>query len=178
MRKWLVIHIDSQDDTADLKYAYEEIDCDVLYNARASEIRKSLPNYDNVLIMGHGSNMGLFSEKWDGYAVDSTMVAELRKKNVIGIWCYASEFARRYRLNGFFTSMFISNKYEALGHGYPAENPEIFEETKLFVNRVNELIRTDIPLSEYVDILQSKADYNKGFVKFNYEALEYFENDR
>ena len=52
------------------------------------------------------------NEKLNSYLIDSEMVHLLRDKEIIGIWCNASNFAYKYDLKGFFTSMFISNEKE------------------------------------------------------------------
>ena len=109
----LVIHVDSKSDTSFLKELYEGLDCKVLYNPSKSEVKSALKTESGrIIITGHGDPQGLYNERWDGRVIDSSMVNLLRNKEIIGIWCYASEFANRYDLMGFFTSMFISNVEE------------------------------------------------------------------
>lgn len=176
--KTLVIYVNSMDDTEDLRLVYENIDCEVLYNARKSTIQEYLENVPagtTVIMLGHGSGSGLFDHNWMGYAVDSSMVQFLRDKRCVGIWCHASDFARRYDLKGFFTSMFISNKCEASGYGYEGEDNEIFENTRKFCKDVNRYLIDGKPLEKWVEDLYLNADTTIGYVKFNYDGLCYFD---
>ena len=176
--KTLVIYVNSMDDTEDLKLVYQDIDCEVLYNAKKNTISErlaSLPAGSTVIMLGHGSSSGLFGVDWFDYAVDSTMVDFLRDKKCVGIWCHASDFARRYDLKGFFTSMFISNKCEAAGYGYKGEDPEIFENTRRFCKDVNKYLLDEMPFEEWIENLFLNADTTIGYVKFNYNGLCYFD---
>lgn len=176
--KTLVIYVNSMDDTEDLRLVYENIDCEVLYNASKSTIREYLskmPEGATVIMLGHGSGSGLFDHNWMGYCIDSTMVQFLRDKKCVGIWCHASDFARRYDLKGFFTSMFISNKCEALGYGYEGEDKEIFEHTRKFCLDVNQYLIECKPFEEWIENLYLNADTTIGYVKFNYDGLCYFD---
>lgn len=174
----IVIHIDSQKDTTFLKKCYEGIeDTIVLYNPNVEEVNKALKeNTDaRVMMLGHGSPSGLFSKDWKGDVISKKNVDLLKGRECIGIWCYAKTFARRYALKGFFTSMFISNEGEAKSFGYKATEEEVFKEVEVFAERVHGLIADGTPLDEWVEILQDSADYDKPFVKYNYDALEYFD---
>lgn len=175
--KILVIYVDSAEDTNDLKLAYEGLDVTLLYNPTPQQVTRELrvTSADTVMILGHGSPSGLFTHDWCGNAVDARHVQYLRNKKCIGIWCYASEFAIKYDLKGFFTSMFISNKWEASCYGYTAENEEIYEQTRKFIRTVNQLIKDETPMDKWLDALDSSADLSIPYVKFNYEALGYFD---
>jgi hypothetical protein len=176
--KTLVIYINSMSDTEDLSLVFKDVDCKVLCNAPKSTIMTYLagiPEGATVIMMGHGCPSGLFGVDWEGYAVDASMVDLLKDKKCIGIWCYASDFARRHDLKGFFTSMFISNSCEAYGHGYKGEDAEIFENTRRFCKDVNRLIIEDKPFEEWIEELYLNADTTIGSVKFNYDRLCYFD---
>lgn len=176
--KILVIYVNSAEDTKDLALAYKDLRVNLLYNPTLSQVRKELkvtPPNTTVIMLGHGSPTGLFNENWQGYSVDSSVVNLLRDKKCVGIWCYASEFAMKYDLKGFFTSMFISNKFEAACHGFKAEDEEIYEQTHRFLKTINELIKYHIPMDEWIEVLDSTADLTIPYVKFNYEALSYLD---
>lgn len=175
----LVIHVDSKADTVFLKELYDGLDCEVLYNPSKSEVKSALKSEpDTIIITGHGDPYGLYNERWDGRLIDSSMVNLLRGKKIVGIWCYASEFANRYDLTGFFTSMFISNVEEYIDCGFslsPTTTDDINNENYKFAKQINDFIKRDIPMSAWVEKLQSNcSDLN--FVKYNYEALYYEEN--
>lgn len=176
--KTLVIYVNSMDDTEDLRLVYDKLDCEVLYNASKSTVREYLckiPEGATVIMLGHGSGSGLFDHNWMGYCIDSTMVQFLRDKKCVGIWCHASDFARRYDLKGFFTSMFISNRCEAWGYGYEGEDSEIFGHTRKFCLDVNQYLIEGKPFEEWIENLYLNADTTIGYVKFNYDGLCYFD---
>ena len=128
--------------------------------------------------MGHGGPNGLFSHDWKGYIIDRQNVHLLKDREVIGIWCWAKHFGKREGLKGFFTSMFISNHGEYRSFfptGVEHSEDEIFGEITNFSKEVAQLLRIKTPLSDWVNVLQSSADYKKNFVKFNYEGLEYYD---
>ena len=175
----IIIHVDSMEDTARLKAAYEGIDGNViLYNPTRKEVELELSvNDDDMMLLGHGSRYGLFSPDWKGYVFDWRLARKYcANRKVIGIWCYASEFADTFELHGFFTSMFISNLGEALDLGFPNNtNEDILDEMSLFCNHINKFIKEDTPMEMWVPMLQDNCHREKDFVRFNYEALTYFE---
>lgn len=177
----IIIHIDNNSpDAKILSRIYEGLSGITLsYNRSKSNIKRLLriTGDEPVMLLGHGSPRGLFNTSQNGYAVSSECVEWLRGRPIIGIFCYASEFADRYGLSGFFTSMFISNMQEAI---YEQRDQDATEETistqlALFCDRIRELLIKNIPLSEWPGILQSQADLSLPFVRFNYEALTYYE---
>lgn len=176
----IVIHIDTQQDTSFLKKTYEGIDnLNLLYNPTKEQVNKTLeenPNED-VMMLGHGSPSGLFSyDYWnDGDVIGAANAHLLKGRNCIGIWCWAKKFAKNYGLKGYFTSMFISNEGEARTFGYNATEEEVFNEVELFSERINKLIKDNVPYEEWVGKLQAIADMSKPFVKYNYDAMEYFD---
>lgn len=178
----IVVHVGTLPDSARLEACYKDLkDVTVLRDPRKSEVKRVLREHPNetVMLLGHGSSQGLFNGTMDGYLVGPNDVWLLRDRTVIGIWCYAAEFADRYGLHGFFTSMFISNLEEAIMNSfYNVEEKEITRELKLFCDRIHHLVRTNTPLSEWVKYLQDRANIFEGFVRFNYEALTYLEQTK
>lgn len=178
----ITILIDSQKDTSFLKAAYEGLtDNEVLVNptrAKVEEVLKARPT-ERVMLMGHGSPSGLFTHDWRGYVIDAKNARLLKGREVIGIWCWAKKFAQMMGLKGFFTSMFISNLGEYRSFFPTTENKpteeDIFNEITAFSKMVNFLIKTETPMNEWVGYLKNYENTDKDFVKFNYDALEYFE---
>ena len=177
----ITILIDSQKDTSFLRATYEGVVDNVVYinptRAEAENFLKEHPN-ERVMLMGHGGPNGLFSHDWRGYIIDRQNVHLLKDREVIGIWCWAKHFGKREGLKGFFTSMFISNHGEYRSFfptGVEHSEDEIFGEITKFSKEVAQLLRIKTPLSDWVNVLQSSADYKKNFVKFNYEGLEYYD---
>lgn len=175
----IVIHMDSMKDTARLKRLYDGLDnVTLLYNKSREEIEEVLMANDDKLVMclGHGSRWGLFSLDWHGNVIDHRNAHLLKDRFVIGIWCYAAEFADIVGLHGYFTSMFISNVGEALSHGFPNNTEEdIFNEIDFFCDQIRNFIENGTEMSCWVNILQEVCHREKDFVKFNYEAMAFFD---
>ncbi len=177
----IVVYVNSMADTATFSKLYEGLeDLILLYNPTREEVDKVLnekPN-EKLMLFGHGDSRGLFSADFIGgeYIIDKVTVPLLQKRGVIGIWCYASEFARMNNLRGFFTYMFISNLAESLlcGCNIHEENV-IFKENKLFSLKINELIKNNVPMEEWQEILYKNANTDLDFVEFNYSNLSYFD---
>ena len=173
----IVIYVNSMSDTDTFHAVYENLDCKLLYNPTREEVVKIL--YDNpgetLLAFGHGTPYGLLNAYMDGYVIDCLMEDMLRNREVIGIWCYASMFGERARLKGFFTNMFISNPMEADLMGCGNWDEEVlFEQNKKFAVAINELIRNEVPMDTWCEILYENCDKELPFVEFNYSKLKTF----
>lgn len=175
----IVIHIDSMEDTAGLKKVYDNLDGNViLYNPTKEIVKKELMinDDDTILCLGHGSPQGLFGVDWEGWVFDDELVPLVKDRKIIGIWCHASLFANKHKLHGFFTSMFISNISEANDYGFwDNTNTDILKEVDIFSKKINELIKTNVPMKDWVKILQEGCHKEKDYVSFNYEGLMYFD---
>lgn len=137
---------------------------------------------DTVLFCGHGSSGGLwcpFSTRlygaWGEYAFSKEDIPRVKAKNIIGIWCHASDFSRLTECRGFFSSMFVSNSNEATYVGiYGVSDKQITDSEILFCRRVNELLKCKIPLSEWKARLKSHKMTN-AVERFNYSGLYFKE---
>ena len=171
----LVIHIISTEDTNDFSGIYAGLDATILINPTASECRRAIiDETEQIVLIGHGTECGLLNQRLDGYIIDSRMVQFLRGKDVIGIWCNASNFADRYGLTGFFTSMFISNSIELVVCGFQTFDIfdyEIMSQNKIFASRINQLLSTNTPSREWATILFDSLNNEERFVYYNYEAM-------
>lgn len=177
----LVVHIISKEDTKEFSTIYRGLEYDkettILINPSKGLLKFALnKEKKRILIIGHGTESGLLNRTLDGLLIDSSMVQFLRGKEIIGIWCFASNFASKYDLNGFFTSMFISNCEELIGCGFNLfENCDtiISKENQLFSSRLNSLIISKTPISEWADSLRKEAfnTTTHQFVKYNYEGI-------
>ena len=177
----VVVHMDTMFDTVQLSRVYEGLDCTVFHTPSRYErkaILRAIRDDDGpIILLGHGTPRGLLDTTFYDYIIGSCDVDILRQKTIIGIWCYASEFADRYGLHGFFTSMFISNKEEAVEHGQDrlATEENIAEQMEIFCRTINCFIRAGIPMDEWVEDLQGMCNRELDFVRYNYEALSYYE---
>jgi hypothetical protein len=171
----LVIHIISTDDTNDFSGIYDGLEATILINPTTSMCKQALINEtEQIILIGHGTERGLFNQRLDGYIIDSKSVQFLKNKDIIGIWCNASNFADRYELTGFFTSMFISNYNELVNCGFQLfENCdiEIERQNKIFASKINKLLSENIPSKEWAKILYDSLENEKRFVYYNYEAM-------
>ena len=175
----IIVYVNSKEDTSTFSPLYENIEgSTLLYNPTKEEVVKILSERPNESLMcfGHGTESGLLSEDWSETIIDSSMVDLLRDRDIIGIWCYASEFAKRHNLRGFFTYMFVSNLQECVfcRLGYYDEEI-IFEQNEKFARRINELINNGTPLAEWVELLNEGRDQGYAFVDFNYDNLCYLD---
>ena len=135
-----------------------------------------LAEKDTLILCGHGYPSGLLSPQSHGepLLVSERNVRYIKAKRVIGIWCHASSFAQSMNLKGFFSSMFISNPVEALVNNCPQSSGDIItREEILFGKRLNKLIASDTPMSEWKDKLIEQADMSIDVVRFNYKGLTY-----
>lgn len=110
--KTLVIH--PKDRTTDMLCAvYQDMNCTIVRNqVSKSELKRLISSHDRIIMMGHGTALGLFG--FGGYVINSDLVYLLReKKETVYIWCNADEFVKKYDLKGLYSGMIISEKEEA-----------------------------------------------------------------
>ncbi len=174
-----MIDIQSKPDCKDFTGIFEGLEGTHIVNPSKGQVKKLLKEHPErpLIICGHGDSTGVYNHMWNGYIITSKDVELLRKQQaIIGVWCYAGNFADAYNLKGFFTSMFISNTDEAmdiLQTKYSEQ--EIVEENIWFSKKLNELIHSGIPMEQWFQILQDHSiNSEKKFVKYNYEAMAYF----
>lgn len=91
-----------------------------------STLKNLMRNHNLVIMMGHGDEKGLFGKQ--GYIIDTDYIDILRNKKCIYIWCYASDFVKKYGLKTpFSTGMFISETEEAYLMGVKHEKGDIIK---------------------------------------------------
>lgn len=176
----IAVFVDSMADTATFAPLFKDIEGIYLYNPTREELEKVLIENptETFMCLGHGSPRGLFSADMHGFLLDRDNVHLLKDRDVIGIWCYASDFARLNNLRGFFTYMFISNaqecSYHRCGNYY---NEVVYEQNRIFAEKVRGLIAENKPMEEWVDYLYESCDSSLDFVNFNYSNLAYFDGE-
>jgi hypothetical protein len=176
----IAVFVNSMADTATFAPLFKDIEGISLYNPTRAELEKVLAENptETLMCLGHGSPRGLFSADMHGFLLDRDNVHLLANRDIIGIWCYASDFARIHNLRGFFTYMFISNTQECLYNRCGSyDNEVVYEQNRLFAERVRGLITENRPMEEWVDYLYETCDYNLAFVDFNYSNLAYFDGE-
>ena len=176
----IAVFVNSMADTATFAPLFKDIEGISLYNPTREELEKVLAENptETFMCLGHGSPRGLFSADMRGFLLDRDNVHLLKGRDVIGIWCYASDFARIHSLRGFFTYMFISNaqecSYNRCGNYV---NEVVYEQNRLFAEKVRGLIAENRPMEEWVDYLYESCDNDLDFVNFNYSNLAYFDGE-
>lgn len=115
---------------------------------------------------------GVYRPSRSMFIIDAENVHLLRDREVIGIWCYASEFAAKYHLRGFFTYMFVSNPTEANCLGFQGHTTEeVNEQNVSFCNQINNLIREGVEPQDFIENLH--YDDTIDFVHYNYSRMVY-----
>ena len=174
----IVVHMDTQHDTSVMKAMYEGLaDTILLYNPTQlefEEVMEKNPTADLIAI-GHGNAYGLSNLTWDGYIICGANADLLRgRERVVCVWCWAADFARRNNLNGFYTSMFISNPEEAVMFGKDRRPVEVFDRQNMWLcDEVKSMWNERTPMNEWVGRLRSRCDNSLDFVRYNYEGVTY-----
>ncbi len=150
-----------------------------------SELRKLIENHDRVIMLGHGTPIGLLSvgqfPDAGSYVIDYSYTDLLSsKKGNIFIWCYADQFVKRNGLNGFFSGMFISEFGESFNLGYyVADRNLIKESNECFASIVSQNIHQPLVVM-FENVLQEYRILGKTnpIAQFNLERLFLSERKR
>ena len=152
--KTLIIH-PADESTTFLDIVYKNIPDKTVVTGGVSksEVMKLIESHDRVMMMGHGSPGGLFNvgqftdcgSKYGGYIIDQSIVPLLKQKdNSVFIWCNADKFVDTFKLEGFYSGMFISEVGEALYCGLPGtEQDQVDESNYGFVKIISKYINED-----------------------------------
>lgn len=148
--KTLIIHpADDSTTFLDIVYAPIQDKTVITGGITKTEVMKLIQEHDRVMMMGHGSPGGLFScgqfGTSGGYIIDQSAVPYLKSKNnSVFIWCNADKFVDTYKLEGFYSGMFISEVGEAYYCGLPGtEQDQVDESNYGFVNILSKYINED-----------------------------------
>ena len=133
------------------------------------EAIRNAPKDEYILLLGRGTPYGL-----QGDLICDEDAELLRDRpNLVGIWSYASSFAHRNGLEGFFSGMFISEWNEALDNDIETSLEEIEEMCWSFAGVFGDLLRAGYPLVAIADELTSPNSINSDLSRFNYSRLTY-----
>ena len=171
----IVVH-PSDPSTKMLSLIYEGIEDVTLFDSylQREEILSAIaaaPKDEPVLLLGHGSPNGLFDLRYGLLVKDSDAEILRDRPILVGIWCYASSYAFRHGLKGFFSGMFISEEPEAWVNGVDAEEEEIDGKAWDFAGRFGELLRAGRPLGEIASELMAPRHRDSELTRFNYDRL-------
>ena len=116
------------------------------------EIMEMIDEYDQVIMLGHGTPAGLLNVsgfRAGMYIVDSLVADSLiRKDNSIFIWCNADQFVNRYNLKGMYSGMFISEVAEASYFKIPTDQDTVDRSNNTFAQLLGERLMISDALEE------------------------------
>lgn len=177
--KTLIIH-PSDSSTDFLRPIYKNVKNSTLITGDITkeELLQLVYDHDRIMMMGHGSPLGLFAvgqfagEGHMTYIVDDTFVPALKNKDNLFIWCHANEFVDTHKLNNFYTGMFVSELSEAYLYNLVLDN-EVIDESN---NRFSEIVSESVNHSGtniYENVIKSYGELAKRnpIAKFNLERI-------
>lgn len=146
-----------------------------------SEILEAIstaPQDEPILLLGHGSPGGLLDMRY-GYVIRDEDAPLLRDRpNLVGIWCYASDYASKHGLKGFFSGMFISEPPEAWMNDVEATDEEVDEKVWDFSRRFGEMIHAGLPLEQIAAELSDPRHITSPLTEYNYSRLTFRKTGR
>ena len=140
---------------------------------QVNDILFHLPSREPVMLLGHGSDAGLFRKQDGAYSlyIGRSMAYCLRKHPVIGIWCHAYLFAEQLRLHGLFSGMIVSEMDEAREYAMKTSEEELERENQLFATNLASLLRAGIPIPEIPGEMRALIQDGPEVRDFNYRSL-------
>lgn len=177
----IIIHDYRYDESIEfLKKLYDSL---VVYDSDRSnsEIRNLLKNNSEIWMLGHGTPYGLLTRRnykkgGEEYRllINSQHVNFLRNKICVGIWCYANQFAEKYKLSGLFSGMVISEQMECDWIlGYTPTKEDVERCNYQFVKALRECLNC-YPLSEIPEIMREICPDNNPINKYNFNSIYYY----
>lgn len=171
--KYLVIH--PKDKSTDfLKAIYAGLDDVTVLSENLSTEKVTeelLKDYDTVLILGHGWQGGLYDRIAKTTVVNGMHARLLENKNVIAVFCNASDYLKIFNIKGFATGMFISEDYEAKDCNLPCTVEEIQASSEKFAIVMSSAVRK--PLTEIPQyIRENYIIENNPVVKLNRQFMD------
>ena len=141
-------------------------------------LHKLIQAHDRIIILSHGDETGMGDLKTQTYWLDCNSVQWLKGKEVVGIWCYASDFFEKYKLKGFATGMFISEIDEAYLNCVTCTEKDIRKSNRLFSFLLKDYYNKYDSIIEYYNSdVASNSVLNKTInpvIEFNKTLLKIF----
>lgn len=137
------------------------------------------PKSERILLLGHGSEKGLFWREDDANAEFDAVVLghphsyHLRNHggNIVAVFCNADKFAQAEHLHGLFTGMIVSELGEAAEFGIVTTEEELASENVKFAQRLRSLLNENIPLYEIPERMLALDDRHSPLTEFNYRRI-------
>lgn len=158
------------DDTKDLKQIWENTpNLEIVRISNWNEesqffVETKIEQEHGLLILcGHGTEHGLLAPKsYSEYIVHEMNVQKIKAKYILGVFCYAAEFAQKNNLHGLFSSMFVSNVEEAVNYSLKPDQDYIKKGNSTIFHELNKLLR-----GEYSFYNCQKSLENLSFDNYN-----------
>ena len=179
----LVIH-PKDHTTAYLSALYKGVDNAVIISGNISraDLNHKLhqtPKSERILLLGHGSDKGLFWRNndmepgFDGIVLGHPHTYHLRNhgSNIIAVFCNADKFAQEEHLHGLFTGMIISELSEAEEFGIQTSEEEIECENRKYVERLRSLLEGNVSLCVIPQRMLEMDDSHTPLTEFNYHRI-------
>ena len=165
----LVIH--SADRTTDfLKAIYDGMGYPVISGqVKGDELMQQIEQHNRVFALGHGSPSGVFTH--NGLLDDRYGQLFAEKKDGLYIWCNADAYAKRNKLSGLVSGMFISEVMEARMFGIEATQAEVTASNENFARIVRQCLDEGVPHST---VRERYTSATCKITKFNSERLYVF----
>ncbi len=138
------------------------------------------PSSERIMLLGHGSDIGLFSRSDDHSNFDRMIVSHqhayyLRKHYgyIEAVCSIAILFAHKVGLHGLFSGMIISELSEASEYGIATTQEELDRENVKLANRLRTLFDNGTPLIEVPAKMAELDDTHTPLTLFNYANFYY-----
>ena len=181
-RKTLYLHIEDPTTTF-LSELYKDVPQSTILNKGLSKnhVLDQIECHDRAVFLGHGTssgllNFGMFTDT-NGYIIDEYAVPFLKEiSNSVFIWCYASDFQKKYELEGVSTWMFISQEDELWVGNLTSNMKKYIESSNTsFVSILKECMHlSNQKMYEYLKEHYGKVAHTNPVAKFNCEHLYYY----
>lgn len=181
----LVIH-PTDNTTAMLGTLYEGVPGVKLLTQRANSAEVSsclnhLPCHERIMLLGHGSDKGLYSRVDDTKPVFDRIIVGHRHAyylrrhggNIMAVWCNADLFGRANGLHGLFSGMIVTEMSEAVEYGIATTVDELATENVKLARRLRFLLDAATPLIDIPSLLLAMDDAHTPLTTFNYGNFHY-----
>ena len=143
------------------------------WNVPAEELMEKIKAHDRIIMMGHGTPVGLIG--YSNTFMRRDFVELLKTKQCICIWCNADQYVLREGINGFYTGMFISEVSEASHYGIRITQAAIDRSNRDFAFEMKLCLDHDDPKLIYEEIKKTYVGPYSVY-QFNNDRL-YYRND-
>ena len=139
-----------------------------------NKLKDLIKQHDRIIIMGHGSPMGLFNPSMCGFIINFRHVYLLKeKKECVYIWCNADQFVKKYNLKGFYTGMIISEESEADYCNVKYNKGDVEDSIILFSKSIRDNINKSSQLMCENTIKEYNTDNNSEVLNYNRKRIYY-----